>query len=187
MRCGVCGHTLRPNSAYKKSGSQFHYYSRRSRYNTGPNRDCGNRKYLRAERTEEQVWGFVSGLLRDPERIKAGLDRLIEEERTQAGRDLERDAEFWSKKITEAEVEQRGYHRLAAKGHMTDEELAASLEELDEIRETAGRELEAAWARGEALQRLEQDRNALMESYEGMVSNWFVEMQTSSTWRIKGP
>ena len=47
------------------------------------------------------------------------------------------------------EVEWRGYHRLAAKGHMTDEELVAALVELDETRETAERELEAvrAWAR----------------------------------------
>jgi hypothetical protein len=41
--------------------------------------------------------------LQDPERIRAGLDRLIEEERADAGRDPERDAEFWSKKITEVE------------------------------------------------------------------------------------
>ena len=61
---------------------------------------------------------------------------------------LERDAEFWSKKITEVEVERRGYHRLAVKGHMTDEELVAALSELDEIRETAERELEAAQGRG---------------------------------------
>jgi hypothetical protein len=32
--------------------------------------------------------------LRDPERIRAGLDRLIEKERTHAGRDPERGAEF---------------------------------------------------------------------------------------------
>jgi len=160
---------LRPNSARKKSGRQFHYYSCRSRYNTGPNRDCGNRKYLRAEQIEERVWEFVRGLLRDPERIGAGLDRLIEEEKTNAGRDPERDAEFWSREITEVDVERHGYHRLAVKGHMTDEELTAALSELDETRETAERELEATRARGEALQRLEHDRNALMESYAGMV------------------
>jgi hypothetical protein len=54
----------------------------------------------------------VRGLLRDPKRIRAGIDRLIEEERTDAGRDPGRDAKFWSRKMTE--VERRGYHRLAA-------------------------------------------------------------------------
>jgi hypothetical protein len=67
------------------------------------------------------------------------------------------------------EVERRGYHRLAAKGHMTDQELVAALSELNEIRETAERELEAVRARGEALKRLEHDRDALMESYAGIV------------------
>jgi hypothetical protein len=70
------------------------------RYSTGPSRDCSNRKYLRAEQIEEQVWEFVRGLLRDPERIRAGIDGLIEEERTEAGRDPERDAKFWSWKLT---------------------------------------------------------------------------------------
>ncbi len=182
--CGECGHTLRPNSAHKKGGTQFHYYSCRSRYNTGPSRDCGNKKYLRAEQIEEQVWEFVRGLLRDPERLRAGINRLIEEERTDAKRDPERDAEFWSRKMTEVEVERRGYHRLAVKGHMTDQELAAALSELDEIRETAECELEAARARGEALQRLEQDRDALMESYAGMVGETLEDLAPEERHRI---
>src|SRR5215217_3507319 len=184
LRCAECGHTLRPNSAHKKSGRRFHYYSCRSRYNTGPKRDCANRKYLRAEQIEEQVWEFVRGLLRDPERIRAGIDRLIEEERTDAGRDPGRDAEFWSRKMTEVEIERRGYHRLAAKGHMTDEELAAALSELDEVRETAERELETARARGEALRRLEHDRDALKESYADMVGGALDDLAPEERHRI---
>lgn len=122
-----------------------------------------------AEGIEGQVWDFVRGLLKDPERIRAGLDRLIEEERMSVGRDPGRDAEFWSKRMAEAEVERRGYHRLAARGHMSDEELTAALSDLDEAREAAERELETARARGEALRRLEHDRDALMESYAGTV------------------
>jgi site-specific DNA recombinase len=184
LRCGECGHTLRPNTSHKKNGRRFHYYTCRSRYNTGPSRDCGNRKHLRAEQIEEQVWGFVRGLLRDPERIRAGLDRLIDEERAEAGRDPQRDAQFWSRKITEAEVERRGYHRLAVKGHMTDEELATALAELDEIRETAEHELEAVRARGEALDRLERDKDALMESYAGMVSEILEDLAPEERHRI---
>jgi hypothetical protein len=127
---------------------------------------------------------FVRGLLRDPERIRAGLDQLIEAERTNAGRDPARDAELWSRKITEVEVERRGYHRLAAKGHMTDEELTAALSELDEIRETAERELATARARGEALQRLEHDRDALMESYAGMVGETLEDLTPEERHRI---
>jgi hypothetical protein len=124
----------------------------------------------------------VRGLLRDPKRIRAGIERLIVEERTDAGRDPGRDAEFWSRKMTE--VERRGYHRLAAKGHMTDEELAAALSELDQVRETAERELETARARGEALKRLEHDRDALMESYAGMVSETLEDLAQEEHHRI---
>ncbi len=184
LRCGECGHTLRQHTSRTRAGTLLHYYSCRSRCNTGPSRDCGNRKHLRAGRIEGQVWDFVRGLLRDPERIRAGLDRLIEEERTNAGRDPERDAEFWSRKITEADIERRGYHRLAVKGHMTDEELAAALSELDEIRETSERELEAARARGESLNRLEHDRDTLLESYAGMVREILEDLAPEERHRI---
>jgi len=46
---------------------------------------------------------------------------------------------------------------------------AAALSELDETRESAGRELKAARARGETLGCLERDRDTLMESYVGMI------------------
>ncbi len=109
---------------------------------------------------------------------------MIEEEWTEAGRDPGRDAEFWSKKITESDVERRGYHRLTAKGHMTDEELAAALSELNKVRETAERELEVAQARGEALHRLENDRDALMESYAGMVGEALETLAPEERYRI---
>jgi site-specific DNA recombinase len=184
LRCGECGHTLRPSTTRKPSGKRFHYYGCRSRYNTGPARGCTNNKILRAERIEAQVWDFVCGLLRDPDRIRAGLNQLIEEERKNAGRDPKREAEFWSAKITEVEAERRGYHRLAARGHMTDEELAAALSELDETRETSERELEAARARGEALERLERDRDTLMESYVGMIGEGLEDLAPEERHRV---
>jgi site-specific DNA recombinase len=184
LRCGQCGHTLSPSTTRKGSGKKFHYYGCRSRHNTGPARDCSNNKLLRAERIEGQVWEFVRGMLQDPDRIRAGLDRLIEEERSNSSRDPEREAKFWSKKITEVEVERRGYHRLAARGHMADEELATALSELDETRETAERELEAACARGETLGRLERDRDTLMESYVGMVGEGLEDLVPEERHRV---
>ena len=152
-----------------RAGTLLHYYSCRSSYNTGPSRGYANMKHLRAEGIERQVWDFVRGLLKDPERIRAGLDRLIEEQRANVGRDPGHDAEFWSERMAEAEVERRGYHRLTVKGHMSDEELTAALSDLDEAREAAERELETARARGEALRLLERDRDTLLEFYGGAV------------------
>src|SRR3712207_9223184 len=70
------------------------------------------------------------------------------------------------------------------RSHMTDEELVAALAELDETRESAERELETARARGEALQRLERDRDALMESYAGMVSETLEDLAPEERHRI---
>ena len=58
------------------------------------------------------------------------------------------------------------------------------LPELDEVRETAKRELEAARARGEALKRLEHDRDALMESYAGMVKESLENLAPEERHRI---
>jgi hypothetical protein len=181
LRCGECGHTLRPSTTRKPSGKSFHYYGCRSRHNTGPARGCNNNKIFRAEKIEAQVWDFVRGLLGDPDRIRAGLNQLIEEERKNSGRDPEREAEFWSAKITEVEAERRGYQRLAARGHMTDGELAAALLEVDETREISERELAAARARGETLER---DRDTLMESYVGMIGEGLEDLAPEERHRV---
>ena len=67
---------------------------------------------------------------------------------------------------------------------MTDEELAASLSELGETRETAERELEVAQARGEALTRLEHNRDTLLESYSGMVKEGLEDLTAEERHRI---
>ncbi len=67
------------------------------------------------------------------------------------------------------EEERRGYLRLAAKGHMTDEELEEALAELEDTRETAESELRALRGRLEAIRQLERDKDALLESYARMV------------------
>jgi hypothetical protein len=59
--------------------------------------------------------------------------------------------------------------RLAAKGLMTDEELDKALVELDETHETARRELQSLAQRREKIIELERDRDALLDSYVGMV------------------
>jgi hypothetical protein len=58
---------------------------------------------------------------------------------------------------------------LAAKGHLTDEDLERELAELEETRATAEEELRIVRGRKEALEELERDRDALLESYARMV------------------
>ena len=76
------------------------------------------------------MWDLVSALLKDPERLRTGLDRLIKQERAGTRGNPDREANAWLEQLSEVEQERRGYLRLAAKGHMTDDDLAEALTEL---------------------------------------------------------
>jgi DNA invertase Pin-like site-specific DNA recombinase len=81
----------------------------------------------------------------------------------------EREAKVWLDKLAEADEERRGYQRLAAKGLMTDGELTRALAELEETHETTRRNLESLSRRREKIVELERDKDALLDSYAGMV------------------
>jgi len=100
--------------------------------------------------------------------LKAGLEEMIGQERAGMRGDPDQEAASWLEKPTEVEQERRGYLRLAAKGRLSDEELDEALAELEDIRETAKKELRAIRTRQEVLENLERDRDALLESYASM-------------------
>jgi len=114
------------------------------------------------------VWDLISGLLKEPERLKAGLEEMIEQERAGLRGDPGQETQTWLEKLSEVDQERRGYLRLAAKGRLTDEELDEALAELEATRETAEKELRAIRARREVLEALERDKDALLESYARM-------------------
>ena len=76
------------------------------------------------------MWDLVSALLKNAERLRTGLDRLIKQERAGTRGNPDREANAWLEQLSEVEQERRGYLRLAAKGHMTDDDLAEALTEL---------------------------------------------------------
>jgi hypothetical protein len=115
-----------------------------------------------------RVWDLISGLLKDPRRLKAGLEEMIEQERAGLRGDPDQEAKSWLAKLAEVDQERRGYLRLAAKGHLTDEELDEALAELEDARETAEKELRAVRAHRDVLEALERDKDALLESYARM-------------------
>jgi hypothetical protein len=108
-------------------------------------------------------------LLQDPERLRLGLDEMIEQERAGMRGDPEQEERAWLDKLAEVEQERRGYLRLAAKGRITDEELDETLAELEEVRQTAERELAAIGGHRKIIGDLKRDRDALLESYARMV------------------
>jgi hypothetical protein len=105
----------------------------------------------------------------DPEHLLEDIERMIEEERTSALRgDPEQEASHWLDRLAEADGERRGFLRLAARGSITDAELDEALAELDDLRETAERELRAIEGRKDARRQLERDWDALKEHYAKM-------------------
>ena len=89
------------------------------------------------------MWYLVSGLLKDPERLRIGLERAIEEELRSRDKNPEGQMKVWLDKIAEVDAERRGFLRLAAKGRMTESELDEALAELEGTCEIAKKELEA--------------------------------------------
>jgi site-specific DNA recombinase len=165
--CAECGCKMGVHTTIdrKTGGRRYFYYRCHTRGRHGVKKACANGKHHRAEGTEAAVWELISGLLKDPERLRVGLEEMIEQERAAMRGNPDREAASWLERLSEVEQERRGYLRLAAKGHMTDEELDEELAELEEIRRAAERELRAIQGRIEALEELERDRDALLECY----------------------
>jgi hypothetical protein len=116
------------------------------------------------------VWDLVLSLLRDPERLRAALEKLIEEERRALRGDPEREARVWLKKIAEVDHTRGRFQDMAAEGLITFDELRTKLEGLEEIRKTARRELDALEDRRRRLADLELDKATLLETYSEKAS-----------------
>lgn len=123
-----------------------------------------------AHQVEAQVWGFVCELLKDPESLRVGLEEHIRTEReAMQYRDPDKEMNVWLDKLSQLDQERRGYQRLAARGHMTDEELDEAMGELEESRRAVKRELDALEGRRKVIDDLEKDCDAILESYAGIV------------------
>jgi hypothetical protein len=79
LSCGCCGYAMRKDARVRKDGAWFYYRCAR-RWRNGSNA-CPNGKSLNVNKVESPVWQFVSELLRDPTKVRTGLDALMEQER----------------------------------------------------------------------------------------------------------
>jgi site-specific DNA recombinase len=169
VRCGLCDHALENRCVPSRSGKYLHFYHGCRRNHIHGDTACTHRKNHRAEQVEAAVWEVVSGLLRDPERLRAGLDEMIEQERRGLHGDPELEVKVWLDKLAEVGRKRSRYQEMVAEGYITFEELGAKLQELEEIRATAEHELDQLKRRRTRLEQLEQDKTSLLEKYAGMV------------------
>ena len=92
---------------------------------------------------EDAVWNFVSEVLKDPGRIRTGIEESMDLEREAGGGDPEVGAEFWEEKVEERARLRRAYRDQHLAGVISLEELGSRLGELRETRGIAEAELAA--------------------------------------------
>jgi len=149
------------------------YYRCQGHRRNGHKEGCPNARHYRAIELEEQVWRFVHDLLTEPERLRVGLDAMIEEKRKGLRGDPGKEANVWLDKIADVDRQRVRAQDLAIEGLLSPDELRAKLAALEETRKTAMRELEVLSSRKEEVEVLERDRDALLENYAGMVPEGF--------------
>jgi site-specific DNA recombinase len=167
--CGVCGRRMAPNRRRRSPESPYiSYYRCNTRHKRG-REACSMGKSLRADVIEPLVWAHVCEMIMDPERLQAGLERLIEKERAQTHGDPDREARGWADRIIALERKRSGFQDMAAEGLITFDELRVKLAGLEEDLGTAQRELETLAQRQQRIERLEEDAEQVMRSYAGMM------------------
>jgi hypothetical protein len=129
---------------------------------------CSNYRHYRAKELEEQVWEEVRGLLRDPSRLRAGMEAVIETHRSALRGDPEREAKTWLDKLAKIDRKRAKYQEMAAEELISLDELRGKLYDLEDIRATAERELEEVRGRAGHIAGLERDRDFLLASYENL-------------------
>jgi len=163
LRCGGCRWSMETSTVKAGNSDKVnHYYrcmKREDRHGY-----CANRKGQRGDRIEPRVWEAVSGILKDPEQLRADLDAMIEAERKGTRGDPNEEAKLWADRLAEVERKRARYQEMAASDLITFEELRERLSSLDENRITAERELDAIRERRDRLDELERDRDAVLDS-----------------------
>lgn len=121
---------------------------------------CSNYRHYRAEELEEQIRQEIRGPLRDPDRLRAGMDMAIEVHRAALRGDPEREAKAWLEKLAEVERKRAKYQEMAAEELITLDELRGELADLEDIRATAERELEEVRGRSHCRARARPGHSA---------------------------
>lgn len=165
LRCASCERAMQSTSIPSTTGKVHHYYRCPRRVRDGK-AGCENGKNPRADHAEPLVWEMVSGLLKDPERLRIGLEAMIERKSGLLRGNPEREAAAWIKQLEELMRKRAAYQDQQATGLMTLDELAARLSELEDARVTVEWELTKLRGPQEEVEALKDDANTLLASYE---------------------
>lgn len=162
LRCSECGRAMSPRTT---SRTYFYYAC-----TVGPTKrlhGCSARKFHPAAALEQRVWGVVSTILTDPEKLRTGLDEMLERERAQVLGAPAKEISTLDKRLREIKDRRARYQEMAAAGLIDFDELRERLAGIERERQDTERALEITRRRTEHLEQLEQNRNVLLEEYAG--------------------
>jgi site-specific DNA recombinase len=159
-RCGSCGRAMSGTRVGSEGRRRF-YYRCPNHATNGP-KACPNMKHVRAETVEAEVWEEVCSWLKNPERLRAGLETYVEQEHRGNPEDEMR---LWGKRLAEVDAKRSRYQDMAAEGLIDFDELRTKLDALEADRKTAAREFEAVRSKAERLASLKLETEALIEAY----------------------
>ena len=111
------------------------------------------------------MWDFVSSVLKDPERLRLGVDEMLDREKALNSRAPGEDEEAWLKKLSELEYQEERLLDLYLEGKLESDRYESRVTQLKRSRMTVQEELEHIRNRTARIERLEQDRDALLNHY----------------------
>ena len=160
LRCS-CGQNMITNTSRYKDNA-YHYYRCKRASAYGP--DACPQRMIRIEQVEPLVRDFVFGVLSDPDTIQRGLDSLIQRETEEVREDTDLVVNTLAEKLSQKAHLRRAYQDQQAAGLMTLEELAATLEELEDTRKVLEAELASLERSQKKPKELERDRAVVVAS-----------------------
>lgn len=169
LRCAECGRSMSARTFKKPEiGRDYLYYTCVAGAAHRPD-TCSSFKHHKAEDLEARVWSEVWEILKNPEGLRAGLGRMIEQERNGAHGDPMAEMEHWLGEVSEAGRKRSRYQEIAVNELTVFDELRDRLAALDETRKMAEEELRSLQHRTERLTQLECDRDTLLVNYAGFM------------------
>jgi site-specific DNA recombinase len=184
--CRECGNRMSVHTTveHRKEKVHRHHYYRCPKCQRHGIEACPHNKHYRAADREARVWECVAGLLRDPERVRAGLEEMIEQERAGSRGDPKREITRWLEQAAEVDRKRSGFQDMAAGGLITLDELRAKLTGLEETRKTAEAEIEHLRGGVERVAELERNRDTLLNSYADLIPRKLRELGPEERQRI---
>ncbi|CAN5660494.1 recombinase family protein [soil metagenome] len=186
--CRECGNRMSVHTSvnhWNGAEVRYHYYRCPKRQRHGLEA-CRHNKHYRAAEVEARVWGFVSDLLRDPEKLRAGLEEMIEQERSGSRGDPGREIAMWLEKLADVDRKRSGFQDQAAEGLITLDELRTKLAGLEEARATVEAEIGHLRGRLQRVEDLESDRDALLGTYAALIPEQLRELGPEERRQVYG-